>query len=237
VSKNIIDLTGKRFGWLTVVAITEERIHGSVVWLCKCNCGNETKGLSTSLIGGGKKSCGCLSGIKNRIGQRFGQLIVIALAKERYHEGAVWICKCDCGNEKMIPVTALVSGHTKSCGCLHKKQVSKKPYEALYKILEFAAKKRNLDIISFDEFLWYTNIKHCFYCGANIRWVKCNTGKNGRHYNLDRIDNSLGYILKNIVVCCPKCNQMKHTLTQKEFLKKCKQVAEYQESKEGDLNE
>lgn len=40
-----------------------------------------------------------------------------------------WLCKCDCGNEKIVDQRALKSGNTKSCGCyaktLAKQQISK----------------------------------------------------------------------------------------------------------------
>ena len=36
----IKDLTGQRFGKLTVLEITEERRNRQVVWKCQCDCGN-----------------------------------------------------------------------------------------------------------------------------------------------------------------------------------------------------
>ena len=53
------------------------------------------------------------------IGQRFGQLTVIAFAGRtgtRYK----YLCKCDCGKEKNIDKYSLVSGRTTSCGCQSK---------------------------------------------------------------------------------------------------------------------
>lgn len=35
------DLTGKRFGKLTVLEPTEQRVRDAVVWRCRCECGNE----------------------------------------------------------------------------------------------------------------------------------------------------------------------------------------------------
>jgi len=49
-------------------------------------------------------------------GKRFGRLIAV---KPVTGVGkTVWLCKCDCGNEKEILVSYLTSGDTKSCGCL-----------------------------------------------------------------------------------------------------------------------
>ena len=55
------DLTGKRFGRLIVLKPTEERdLKGSVVWHCRCNCGNEVDYSEAQLMHGNYKSCGCL---------------------------------------------------------------------------------------------------------------------------------------------------------------------------------
>ena len=53
------DLTGRKFGRLTVISETAERKHGGVVWLCKCDCGNYTRVRSQSLKRGDTRSCGC----------------------------------------------------------------------------------------------------------------------------------------------------------------------------------
>lgn len=54
-----VDLTGKRFGKLTVLSECDERKNGSVVWLCKCDCGNLIKVRSNHLRRGSVVSCGC----------------------------------------------------------------------------------------------------------------------------------------------------------------------------------
>lgn len=56
-----IDLTGQRFGRLTVIGDSGERSNnGSIYWKCKCDCDNETKVVVTALRDGSTKSCGCL---------------------------------------------------------------------------------------------------------------------------------------------------------------------------------
>ncbi len=55
----IIDLTGQKFGRLTVIKRIENK--GKYTnWLCKCDCGNQTEATSHILRKGEKKSCGCL---------------------------------------------------------------------------------------------------------------------------------------------------------------------------------
>lgn len=58
-------------------------------------------------------------------GQRFGKLAAIEPTERRCSESIVWRCLCDCGNEVYARATSLRSGHTKSCGCLHKEIVKK----------------------------------------------------------------------------------------------------------------
>ena len=64
-----IDLTGKRFGRLTVIEIAEDISGKKKKWLCKCDCGNETIIQSGNLTSGHAKSCGCLQ-LERVSGQR-----------------------------------------------------------------------------------------------------------------------------------------------------------------------
>lgn len=50
-------------------------------------------------------------------GQRFGRLVAIQF-KGVEHESARWLCRCDCGVEKVVGASKLRSGNTRSCGCL-----------------------------------------------------------------------------------------------------------------------
>ena len=50
-------------------------------------------------------------------GERFGQLKVIKRIRNRTGHSE-WLCRCDCGNEKVILGTNLRRGATRSCGCL-----------------------------------------------------------------------------------------------------------------------
>lgn len=53
-------------------------------------------------------------------GQRFGRLVVVRYAGRSRGKKNLWLCKCDCGNEKIVSVDKLHSGNTKSCGCLQR---------------------------------------------------------------------------------------------------------------------
>lgn len=64
---------------------------------------------------------------------RYGRLSIIANAK------GGWLCRCDCGTEKVVRAQALKSGSTKSCGC-YQKSVRRQPrthgmtYTAIYRL-------------------------------------------------------------------------------------------------------
>jgi hypothetical protein len=58
---SIQNLEGKRFTRLTVIEKTSQRLkNGSVLWKCRCECGNEILVSTSHLNGGWVKSCGCL---------------------------------------------------------------------------------------------------------------------------------------------------------------------------------
>ncbi len=57
--KRIIDLTGQKFGKLTVIKQVES-YRGHSAWLCQCECGNTKIVNSNELKNGDTLSCGCL---------------------------------------------------------------------------------------------------------------------------------------------------------------------------------
>lgn len=116
------DLTGQRYGMLTVVGPTEERKNGYAVWHCRCDCGGEILLDSRRLRRGTVTDCGCVSGGRSRrrdvTGMRFGMLTAVEPTGETLRGSAVWRCRCDCGGEVLAPLGQLTAGYRKSCGCL-----------------------------------------------------------------------------------------------------------------------
>lgn len=57
-----------------------------------------------------------------RIGRRFGRLVVESVSRERRGKRDMIMarCRCDCGTVKDVFWQALADGRTKSCGCLNK---------------------------------------------------------------------------------------------------------------------
>lgn len=53
---------------------------------------------------------------ENLVGRRFGLLTVIAQAESKKRWQSWWLCRCECGVEKAIRATGLMSGDTRTCG-------------------------------------------------------------------------------------------------------------------------
>ena len=115
-------LVGRRFGKLVVEARTEERQNNSIVWKCKCDCGNYKNVPTHLLTSNHTQSCGCLVREvhgKDLTNQRFGKLIALYPCDyKKSSSGIVWHCRCDCGNECDVASYNLRKGGTRSCGCI-----------------------------------------------------------------------------------------------------------------------
>ena len=125
----IIDLTGKRFGHLVVLALHPERSRGRKPrprWICRCNCGGERVVLGRKLRSGATTSCRCHRFI-DLTGKRFGRWGVLGLHPERPRvgEGPRWHCRCDCGTERIVRGFSLQSRRSKSCGCVARERFTK----------------------------------------------------------------------------------------------------------------
>lgn len=51
-------------------------------------------------------------------GRQFGRLTALQECGRRKHHGPMWLCRCTCGTEKIVPGVRLRTGVTRSCGCL-----------------------------------------------------------------------------------------------------------------------
>lgn len=113
------DLTGKKFGFLEVIGRAGSSDNRNATWLCQCDCGKSKIVTGNALTFGYVKSCGCLNE-KDLTEKRFHRLAVISRDFSNPGHGARWHCICDCGNLVSIRGSALLSGTSKSCGCLNK---------------------------------------------------------------------------------------------------------------------
>jgi len=70
-----MNLIGRRFGRLTVVAEAPKNNSGKVRWLCRCDCGKERIVIGTMLTTGRVVSCGCEKAVKQRLYQVWADML------------------------------------------------------------------------------------------------------------------------------------------------------------------
>lgn len=114
---------GDKFGEWEVIGEASKPYHS----LCKCSCGKIKEVNNSTLRLGKSKSCGhdiekqtrdrCYNRTDQQVlGKKFGKLTVVERVNS---EGSSrYRCRCDCGNEIIVRSSYLLTGSTKSCGCL-----------------------------------------------------------------------------------------------------------------------
>jgi hypothetical protein len=97
--------------------------------------------------------------------------------------------------------------------CKNKYQYHKQPKNR-YATYKRGAERRGYTFsLTIEEFTNLWN-KPCSYCNTPILGI-----------GIDRQDNTIGYTVNNTIACCTTCNFMKGTLSHKEFIDKCVQIA------------
>ena len=148
------------------------------------------------------KGCGCLW-FHDLTGKKFNRLTVL-----EYVGKSKWLCRCDCGKEVIVRGGLLVSGHTRSCGCLQRERAKE--------VMSIKSKKHGKCETRLAK-IWYGIRKRCMdkkyfqykdYGGRGIticdEWLNKDNGflnfynwaiANGYDDNLtiDRIDNNGNY--------------------------------------------
>lgn len=179
------DLTGKRFGKLVALCYVFSK-NRKAYWKCKCDCGTE-KIISSNVL---KRisSCGCAR-IKDIKGKRFGKLIAHEYLYTK-NTNAYWKCLCDCGNTYIVNHKSLVSGNTKSCGCLSKDNYKENRYYP----------KEFIDLIAYED------DKHRAMNNDLLKdediWFKCETHGMYKQKVYNKLNSPYGNIRG-----CPICNQ------------------------------
>ena len=133
-------------------------------------------------------------------GEKYNRLVLIRPIThlDRIH----WVCKCDCGNITTTRLYKLITGHTKSCGCMNKEIVSK---------LKRKYHKISKEIPEYNS--WCSMKNRCYnkndtnylsYGGRGIkickRWVnsfrdfyKDMGAKPSKKHSIDRVNNNGDY--------------------------------------------
>ena len=134
----LINETGNRYGRLLVLSFDKFGKNRRAYWRCRCDCGKVTSVAGSSLRRGASLSCGCYQRdvtiarnlktkypYKDENGNKYGKLTVVKKVSQRYKKSVCWLCRCDCGQKKIVPGNALRSGGTASCGCNNNKDHNK----------------------------------------------------------------------------------------------------------------
>lgn len=109
---------GERFGSLTLVQNTGKLVRGTYIWQCRCDCGNICEFSARKLSEGAKQCYECkpkTGVIKDITGQKFGKLTAVKKVGSNKHFQTQWLCRCDCGGQKIALSHLLKSGDVKSC--------------------------------------------------------------------------------------------------------------------------
>lgn len=166
-------------------------------------------------------------------GKRFGRLTVIGLSTVRTADGIrQWNCICDCGNHKIVR-TGNLNGTpprgTHSCGCL-RGEYRRMPgvRAALRRIIsgyKGNARRRGIKFDLPDAIFSGLVNDPCHYCGippANKVIPRDRKSKDDETWlmytGIDRLDNSVGYVVGNVVPCCKDCNWAKHTMALDQYI-------------------
>jgi hypothetical protein len=131
-------------------------------------------------------------------GQKFGKLTVDKYKGKNKHNQSMWLCKCQCGNNKIIVGTSLRNGSTRSCGCLQRdiakaRTTHRRSYSREYKIWQCMIQRcenpKNPKYYTYGE-------KGIYVCG---RWHSFESfwsdmgNSPGPQYSIDRKNNSGPY--------------------------------------------
>lgn len=121
--------TGDKYGRLTFLEQIDdtERTKIKHMWRLRCDCGAEIIASAGNVKSGVTRSCGCYKKDRiaetkrsNRSGEKYNRLtFVCAVGVQEKTKSVLWKCLCDCGKSTIVPLNRVLSGNTKSCGCLN----------------------------------------------------------------------------------------------------------------------
>lgn len=162
------------------------------------------------------------------VGNRYGHLVVIKQVESRKDHNRQWLCKCDCGNEKVWTTGALTEGSSQTCGCSRKRSGEqhanwsghKEISGGYWTNIKNGATDRTLIFDLTIEQAWDLFIRQERKCAiSGISLIMHKGGKRtAQTASLDRIDSTKGYVLDNVQWVHKDINYMKLDHTMSKFL-------------------
>ncbi len=171
-------------------------------------------------------------------GKKFNKLTVLSFYgyAQPNNKDSLWLCQCDCGENKITRIRTLKNGNTKTCGKCPKPKGNKHTEwkgcgelsKHLFNTYKNSAISRNLQFNVTIEYLWDLFLKQnkkCALTGWDIHFPPSYKENSNKTASPDRIDSSKGYIEGNIQWVHQDVNYMKSNINNDYFLKICKAIA------------
>lgn len=185
------DITNQRFGRLTAIKPLYPH-KGHMLWLCKCDCGNEKEVQRYRLLQGLVMSCGCMwkdsarSAGRTRFidltGKQFDNLTVIKQSGKAGRD-ILWECLCSCGQTVIVRGKDLKSGNTQSCGCLQREKAQEQGKKHVDNLLDAMVEDTNLaQLNSKPTKRSKSGIRGVFWNKYDQRWTAILMFQGKRHY-------------------------------------------------------
>jgi hypothetical protein len=174
-------------------------------------------------------------------GQKFYQLTAVKFSHMNNKHQSMWLFRCDCGVEKVLPASQVMGGGTKSCGCrthsthpgYNKLPDGESGFNSLFYDYKYHANRRGLKFSLSEKTFRELTKSLCYYCGSPpLQESNTSHAVTPYLYNgIDRIDSDLGYVKGNVVASCKFCNYAKLDRSTKEFTNWLKRLVDFQNSK------
>ena len=162
------------------------------------------------------------------IGTRIGKREIIGVSdKKSNNNGTMYVTRCDCGKEEHVQPGNFLR-HTTRPSCMDCARLEEGEACIRDILRNYRDKKRHpVFELSYEEFKALIT-DNCHYCGRPPSNLKRKAVMGEFRYNgIDRKDNSVGYVMGNVVTCCKDDNLSKRNKSYEEYLDHIKRVHEH----------